>query len=164
MFTILLYFHDLPRFVITCVKDLLEICLKFFSSSIQLLNKYLVYDHLWIFVWMCINLWTAIYKWCTKYSTAKYSYICTYVQYSDSVPQWTHTTLRINHLYLFPFKKICSICIVRELFTSDIDLMESESKVVFATREGRRSDEPGHGVFKTIFEPESSEKGLKVSC
>ena len=160
MFTILLYFHDLPRFVITCVRDFLEICwtyLFFNTIAQQILSA-----------WPPLNICLNVHKFmnCDIQMMQKVQQSTpTYVHsYSDSVPQWTHTTLRINHLYLFPFKKICSICIVRELFTSDIDLMESESKVVFATREGRRSDEPGHGVFKTIFEPESSEKGLKVSC
>jgi hypothetical protein len=52
----------------------------------------------------------------------------------------------------------------RELFTSDIDLMESESKVVFNEREGRGNiDEAGPSVLKTLFDHEKSEDGIKAS-
>jgi hypothetical protein len=51
----------------------------------------------------------------------------------------------------------------RELFTSDIDLMESESKVVFNEREGRGNiDEAGPSVLKTLFDHEKSEDGIKA--
>ncbi len=59
---------------------------------------------------------------------------------------------------------MCICFLLRELFTSDIDLVESESRISYATREGRRnSEDPAPGVLKTLFEQDTYEDGIKGS-